>query len=428
MDGIELIKLRGISIKVHPSWMLMLIIFTRIAQVQFSRTFADQFPAWQGWCLGFLTSIFLLLSVVLREIAHSFAALNEGVKVYGITIFSFSGIKSIGNPSSTAMSQLRVASAGPITSISISIVCFSLSANISPILQNLLAQIGVINLLLAVFNLLPALPLDGGVILKSLAWYFTGSERKGHRVAIASGRFFSLGVIILGVLTLTVPGAAFLALFLITFGWFGLTSTRSQDQITIVQQTLSNTSVKEISKRRFRVLEQDQPLKRLSDLGLISSIENCSEEWVLLCSSGRWVGYLTPEFLKDVPLEHWNQYLLADYKKPLSDLPSISEKSPLWAAVLALEKQKDQRLLVFNLAGLPSGTIDKVDLSEIVLKELGLKLPKTILDEARKNNIYPLGISLVKLVEGMINNSLIEKSELDKWSVEIPSKSKGSEL
>ena len=126
-------------------------------------------------------------------------------------------------------------------------------------------------------------------------------------------------------------------------------------------------------------------------------------------------------------MEHWEQYLLADYKKTLSDLPSISEQSPLWAAVLALEKQKDQRLLVFNLAGLPSGTIDKVDLSEIVLKKLGLKLPKTILDEARKNNIYPLGISLVKLVERMINNSLIQKSELDKWSVEIPSEKKGPE-
>ncbi len=399
----------------------MLIIFTRIAQVQFTRTFADQFPAWQGWCIGFLTSIFLFLSVVLREIAHSFAALNEGVKVYGITIFSFSGIKSIGTPSSTAMSQLRVAIAGPVASLSISIVCFSLSVNISPMLQNLLAQIGVINLLLAVFNLLPALPLDGGVILKSLAWYFTGSEIKGHRLAIASGRFFSLGVIILGVLTLTVPGAAFLALCLITLGWFGLASTRSQDQIAIVQQTLSNTSVKEISKRRFRVLEQDQPLKRLGDLGLISSNENSSKEWVLLCSSGRWVGYITPEFFKDVPFEHWSQYLLGDYRKPLSDLPSISEKSPLWAAVLALEKQKDQRLLVFNLAGLPSGTIDKVDLSEIVLKKLGLKLPKTILDEARKNNIYPLGISLDKLVERMINNSLIQKSDLDKWFVEITS-------
>ncbi len=178
MDGIELMKLRGISLKVHPSWMLMLVIFTRISQVQFSRTFADQFPTWQGWFLGFLASIFLLISVFVREIVHSFAALNEGVKVYEITIFSFSGVKSIGKPSSTAMSQLRVAIAGPIASLFISIFCFFLSIyilNISPILQNFLAQIGLINLLLAVFNLLPALPLDGGVIIKSLAWHFTES-------------------------------------------------------------------------------------------------------------------------------------------------------------------------------------------------------------------------------------------------------------
>ncbi len=410
--------------------MLFLIIFTRLSQVQFSRTFADQFPTWQGWCLGFLTSVFLLISVLLREIAHSFAALNEGVKVYGVTIFSFSGIKSIGTPSATAMSHLRVAIAGPIASISIAILCISISSplqDVSPVLQNFLTQVGLINLLLAGFNLLPALPLDGGVILKSLVWHFTGSEKKGHRLATASGRFFSLGVIVLGVLTLTVPGAAFLAFSLIVFGWFGLTATRSQDQITIVQQTLSTSTVKEISKRRFRILEQDQPLKRLSDLGIISYGKNCSKEWVLLCSSGRWVGYIIPEFLKDVPVKHWDNYLLADYKKPLSDLPSISENSPLWAAVLALEKQKDQILLVFNLAGLPSGTIDKVDLSEIVLKKLGLKLPKPILDEARKNNVYPLGISLVKIVKGMINKSLIQKTELDKWVIGSTLQNKGSE-
>ncbi len=397
----------------------MLLIFTRVSQIQFLRTFEGQFPSWQGWCVGFLTSIFLLLSVLLRELGHSFAALNEGVKVYGITIFSFSGIKQIGPPSSNAISNLRVAIAGPIVSSFISILCFSLvrySPNISPILQNLLAQIGMINLLLAGFNLLPGLPLDGGVIIKSLVWHFTGSEKKGHRVATATGRFFSLGVIILGVLTLTVPAAGFLGLSLIIFGWFGLNASRSQDQITIIRQTLNESTVKEISKRRFRVLEQDQQLKRLSDLRLISSAESYSEEWVLLCSSGRWVGYITPEFVKDIPLKLWSQYLLGDYKKPLSDLPSISEKSPLWAAVLLLEKVKEKRLLVFNLAGLPSGTIDKVDLSEIVLKKLGLKLPQAILDEARKNNIYPLGISLVKLVEGMISNGLIHKQELDEFT------------
>ncbi len=421
MDGIELIKLRGISLKVHPSWMLMLVIFTRVSQIQFSRTFEDQFPTWQGWCFGLCTSVCLLLSVILREVGHSWAALNEGVKVYGITLFSFSGIKSVGKPSSTAMSNLRVAIAGPIVSIAISIFCLGLANYVlgtSPILQNMLVQVGLINLLLAIFNLLPGLPLDGGVIIKSLVWHFTGSERKGHRVATASGHFFSLGVIVLGVLTLTVPGASFLALCLIILGWFGLTASRSQDQITIVQQTLSEVLVKEISKRRFRILEEDQPLKCLSDLGLLSSDENYSGEWVLLCSAGRWVGYITPQFIKDVPAKQWNQYLLADYKKPLSGLPSISEKSPLWGAVLALEKAKEQRILVFNLAGLPSGTIDKVDLSEIVLKKLGLKLPKSILDEARKNNIYPLGVSLVRIVELMISNGLIQKSDLQKWTTD----------
>ncbi|KGG16421.1 MULTISPECIES: site-2 protease family protein [unclassified Prochlorococcus] len=416
MEGIEVIKLKGISLKVHPSWFFILIIFTRLSQIQFSRTFEGQLPIWQGWCIGFLISIALLISVVLRELGHSFMALNEGVKVSGITVVSFGGIKRVDKQCSTAMATLRVAIAGPLVNISLGmlfLIFARVGSSFNPVFVELLIRIGIINILLAVVNLLPGLPLDGGVILKSLVWHFTGSQRKGHKAANASARVFSLIVIFIGGLTFTVKGAGFLALCLIIMGWFGFTASRSQDQIMIVQQALSDLSVSEAARKRFRVLDQDQSLKRLSELGLNSSNskENNLEEWVLLCSSGRWVGYVTSELLMDVPSEYWDQYLLANYKKPLSELPSINDCSPLWKAVLKLDSINKQRLLVFNAAGLPCGTIDKVDLAQIVLKKLGIELPQNLLEMARKNNIYPLGISLSKIVEGMVSSGLIQRTQ-----------------
>ncbi|WP_241434219.1 site-2 protease family protein [Prochlorococcus marinus] len=402
----------------HPSWVFILIVFTRISQAQFSRIFTDQFPAWQAWGVGFLTSACFFLSVLLRELGNSFIALNEGVKVHDITLFSLGGIKRVDKQCSTPMGSLRIAIAGPLINIAIGILCLSCAQIVDSsnlIFLNLLSQVGVINFLLALFNLLPGLPLDGGVILKSIVWHFTGSQRKGHRAANASGRFFSLIVIFLGgLIAFAVKGGFVLGFCLIVIGWFGLSSSRSQDQIIVLQQALYDLSVKDASRKRFRVLEHNQSLKALSELRLSSQSENGDPQLVLLCNLGRWTGYITDKLLMDVPAEDWDQYLLSEYSQPLTDLPSISEKRPLWYAVLELERVKGESLLVLNPAGLPSGTIDRVDLSEVVLKKLGFNLPRAFLDLARKNNIYPLGISLFKIVEGMIDSGLIPKSELDK--------------
>ena len=101
---------------------------------------------------------------------------------------------------------------------------------------------------------------------------------------------------------------------------------------------------------------------------------------------------------------------MGEYSKPLNDLPSINSKEPLWKAVLKLESIKERRVLVYNLAGLPSGTIDRVDIGEAVLLKIGVKLPKKFLEIARKQSMYPLGMSLVQLVEGMISSGLIKQS------------------
>ena len=417
MEGFELAKIKGISLKVHPSWFLVLIIFTRLSQEQFSRISEDPFSVWQSWCLGLLTAILLFLSVVVRELCHSFMALHEGIKVYAITIFSLGGVKRVDKQSSTPMATFKIAIAGPLSSLILGFLCLAFIQffqTLNPSFINLLKQISGINFLLAIINLLPGLPFDGGVILKSFVWHLTGSQRKGDKAANTSGRLLSLIVIFFGSLILFIfKGGVFIGLCLIVVGWFGFNTSRSQDQILVLQQALSDLSVKDVSRRRFRVLEEDQSLKTLSQLNLTSSKENGLPQWVLLCRAGRWVGYITDQPLKDISAEHWDKYAVSEYKRPISDLPSISEKTPLWKAVLKLENLKEKQLLVFSFAGLPSGTLDKVDLAEAVLKKIGINLPTSFLQLARRNNIYPLGISLFNIVERMIDSGLIQKSDLD---------------
>ena len=190
--------------------------------------------------------------------------------------------------------------------------------------------------------------------------------------------------------------------------WIGLSASRSQSQLLTFQRILLELNVRDVNKRRYRVIEEDQTLLSLSKLRINLSDRKREIDWVLVCSLGRWIGYITEDPLKNLPVQYWDKHLIRDYVKPLSDLPSIGERSPLWKAVIKLQKASNGRLLVMNLAGLPSSTIDKVDVGEAVLKRLGINIPKSLLDSARDQNSYPLGMALPKVVETMIASGKID--------------------
>ncbi len=413
LEGWELLRIKGIPLKVHPSWFLILILFAGTAQGQISNALDYPLPFWLSWGLGLITSLLLFVSVLLHELGHSFMALHEGVKVRSITLFLLGGVARVERECSTPMASLRVAIAGPLVSLFLALVFLRSVQSIgelSPVLANLFGQLGSLNLVLALFNLLPGLPLDGGVILKALVWHLTGSHRKGLQVATATGNALSIFAIVLGT-WLCFKGGGLGGLWLVILGWFGFAASRSQNQMLTLQKVLSDLNVGTARSRNFRVLEENNPLSKLSQLRLSSTTEQPLSEWVLICRSGRWIGYINDEALKELPVQHWSKYHLADYTRPLNELPAIGEKSPLWQAVMELEKSAEGRLLVFNLAGLPSGTLDRVDIGEAVLKHLGLKIPKSFLEVARKQNIYPLGLALPQTVEAMFSAGLINRPD-----------------
>ncbi|WP_320675464.1 site-2 protease family protein [Prochlorococcus sp. MIT 1341] len=412
-EGWELMRLKGIPLRVHPSWFVILFLFTWTSQGQVVRVSQTQLAPWTSWGLGLITALLLFLSVLLHELGHSFVAINEGIKVKSITLFLLGGVARVEKECATPMAALRVAAAGPIVSFLLAIALLtpvSSVSNWSPLFGNLLGQIGSLNLVLGLFNLLPGLPLDGGLILKALVWKWTGSQRKGIQVATNTGRFLAIFAIVLG-LWVSLQGRGIGGLWLIMLGWFGLSASRSQSQMLVLQEILCELTVSDARSRRFRVLEEDQPLRRLSELRLSKNSEDSSPEWILLCRSGRWVGYLTDNVLKDIPVQNWDKYTLGDHQSPLTDLPSVGEKIPLWQAVNYLEKSDEGRLLVFSSAGLPCGTLDRVDLGQAVLKKLGIDLPGKLLSAARAHNTYPLGMSLNKIVEAMFSSGSIEKPD-----------------
>ena len=415
MKGWEVLKVRGISVKVHPSWVLFLVVFAWFSRARLIITL-NQLPYWSGWALGIFSAILFLLTIFLHELAHSMMARREGLTVRSINIFPFVGVSRLESECNKPLANLRIALSGPISSLLIGLALLLSVENLqsfSPGLAQTFASVGSLNVVFALFNLLPGLPLDGGVVLKSLVWYITGSQRKGVDFALKTTRSLSLFAIVLGLMSWLLPAEIFLipgslGLWFFLLGWLGFVSSRAQKQVLSFQQALCDLLVGKPSARAFRVLEANSSLRRLSELKLKSDEKKHLSDWVLVCNSGRWTGYVTDDPLKNLPVQYWDKNCLSEYAKPISELPSIGEKDPLWKAVVALEKTLDGRLLVFNLAGLPSGTLDRADLTNRLLKHLGLQIPNELLELAKDQNIYPLGLALPELVQSMISEGLVK--------------------
>ncbi|MEB3321244.1 MAG: site-2 protease family protein, partial [Synechococcaceae cyanobacterium] len=222
------------------------------------------------------------------------------------------------------------------------------------------------------------------------------------------------------------------ALWLILLGWFGLGAARSQSQMLQVQRALRDLKVKDVARRRFRVLEASTSLRRLSELmapprkaeqrnegetlsegaqpgGASEATENGGiapgeglPEWILVCDRGRWKGVIDDLPLHGLPVQRWDGERVGDHLRPLESLPSIAESAPLWQAALQLEEAGSPRLLVIGPAGLPSGTVERPELGEAVLQRLGLRLPPRVLSSARKLGTYPLGMALGQVARSMV--------------------------
>jgi Zn-dependent protease len=403
-EGWQLFKIRGIPLRIHPSWFVILALATAAFQQHYSLSLKDPVSATVLWGLGLATAVLLFVSVLLHELGHSLVALAQGVQVRSITLFLLGGVASVERECSTARGALLVAAAGPAVSLVLGLGLLAGThgaSHLSPLLGAMVYQLGSLNLVLGLFNLLPGLPLDGGLIVKALVWQVSGSQRRGVEVANGCGRFLSLMAIGLGAVLL-LRGAGLGGAWLMLLGWFGLGASRNQRQMLALQQTLNELKVRDAAGRRFRVLEASGRLRELSQIRLSQTADIDQGDWLLVCDRGRWQGVIDDRPLQELPVQRWDSDRIGDHIQPLSSLPSIQESAPLWQAVQQLEDSGRQRLLVISPAGLPSGTIERPELGEAVLAKLGLRLPPPLLEAARRQGTYPLGLALPQVVRSML--------------------------
>lgn len=219
--GFSIGRLFGIEVRVHPTWFLIILFLTVTLATGF---FPASFPGWgpEGyWAVALIASVLLFASVLVHEFAHALVAQRQGIEVKGITLFLLGGVAGIARDPSSPGREALMAGAGPLASFVIGGLSLAV-ATFAPLPQLAAAvflYLALANIVLALFNLLPGYPLDGGRVLRALLWRLSGDQRRATRGAARTGVVFGYGFIALGVVQF-VAGAGIGGLWLAFIGWF----------------------------------------------------------------------------------------------------------------------------------------------------------------------------------------------------------------
>jgi Zn-dependent protease/predicted transcriptional regulator len=278
MSGFRLGKIFGINVHVDWSWF---VIFFLVAW-SLAATFGQIHRSWtleMRWGLALLASFLFFLSVLAHELAHSLAAQARGVPVKNITLFMFGGVANIQREPSSPGEELFITIVGPLTSLFLGVICLLLGTNgitlfadplrastmlsqLQP-LSTILAWLGSVNIMVGIFNLIPAFPLDGGRLVRAFFWAITGDMRRSTRWASLMGQAIAGGFVIAGsmmIFGIPVPllgVGLFNGLWMIFIGWFLHNAASSGYRRVMIQDILEDVPVRRVMQTQVPMVPSE---------------------------------------------------------------------------------------------------------------------------------------------------------------------------
>jgi Zn-dependent protease len=299
--GMRIGKILGIPIYLHSTWV---IVFAGLTYLLFSQ-FEQQKPGWtsaQLWSVGLSTSVLFFASLLFHELAHSVVAQHYKIRVLSITLFIFGGVASIERDPSKAIQEFNIAVAGPFASGILAALFWGL-VKVFPGNESVVSVctwLSVTNLWLAVFNLLPGFPLDGGRIFRAVIWGATKNFSRATRVAGTSGRLIAYAMILLGGFAVF-KGSVGLGLWTVIIGFFLLNAAQESVAQLAIRETLTGL-------RAADVMSQEVPtVGRAISLGEYGAeVLRTGRRCHLVITEDRLVGMMNVHKLNSVPRDEWD--------------------------------------------------------------------------------------------------------------------------
>ena len=338
-------RIAGIEIGLNWSW---LAIFALIVWSLAVGVFPSTNPGLSDGtyvAMGIVAAVLFFTSLVLHELGHALEARREGMEIEGITLWLFGGVAKFRGMFPSAGAELRIAIAGPLVSLLIGVV-FVLIAwglDLPEAVDGVAAWLGYINLVLLVFNLIPALPLDGGRVLRAALWAARGSFAWATRLAASIGRGFGYLFIAAGIGLLIFQGV-FSGAWLAFIGWFLLQAAGAEARYLAARQALGGLRVRDLMVREPVTVRPDLTLGQFMD-DVVWARRYTTYPVV---EDGRAVGLLPFRCVAEVPRSEWDRRRVGDCMLPRERVPVLEEEEDLTEALQELSEGPVQRGLVLD--------------------------------------------------------------------------------
>jgi len=302
---IVLFELFGIEIKVDMSWALLALLIAWSLAKGFFPAYYEGLPAAVYWWMGIVGAFGLFASIVLHELSHSLVGRYQGMRIKGITLFLFGGVAEMADEPAAPRAEFTMALAGPLASLALAglfylIAMAAAGAGLADPVVAVLRYLALLNLLLAVFNLLPAFPLDGGRMLRAVLWWRSGDLRRATRIASRIGSAAGFGLMALGVFT-ALQGNLVGGIWWLLIGLFLQRAAVGAYQHLLVRRALQGERVRRFMTADPVAVPPDLPLDRLVE----EYVYRYHHDLFPVVEGGRPVGCITLRQIREVPRERW---------------------------------------------------------------------------------------------------------------------------
>lgn len=338
MNGnIRVGHLFGIPFYINVSWFLVLALVTW----SYSSGLSFQFPQLSGGpalLMGLAAALLLFASVLAHELGHSFVALRQGIGVRSITLFLFGGLASLEKEAETPAGAFWVAIAGPLVSLALFglLTLVLLTTPIAGPVAAILRLLAFINLALAVFNLIPGLPLDGGNVLKAAIWKLTGNPYKGIVFASRVGQVLGWIAVIAGLLSI-LGISRFGNFWTLLIGWFLLQNAGRSAQSATVQEKLEALTAADAVTPNSPVVSAQLSLREFADEVVL---ENPGwRKFLVTDETDQLLGAIAVDDLRTIPKEQWSATTVRELVKP-NDRPETVQSGQTLLEIIGLIEEK----------------------------------------------------------------------------------------
>jgi Zn-dependent protease/predicted transcriptional regulator len=343
-DHIQIARVIGIPIYLHFSWLIIFGLIVWTLSTGYFPAQSPDLPASSYWAKGLVASVLFFVSILVHELGHAVVALHHGLRTRSITLFIFGGVAQLEEDPRDGRAELWIAAAGPLVSLALAglfYACSSLSF-VGPSAAAVAKYLALINLILALFNLVPAFPMDGGRLLRGALWGALGKAR-ATRIASGAGTFFAFFLIFAGVFSL-LRGDSLGGVWYILIGWFIKDASMASYQQVRLDEVLRGVTVRDAMV---------EPVVTVPSSG---SVAEAAQEHFMRTGYGSYpvtrgdavVGLLSLKDVLRLSAEEREATSVQGAMRPLTDAIVTDPDTPLPVAIARMAQAGTARLLVMH--------------------------------------------------------------------------------